>query len=96
MTQADRTRLFNIAYGLDNRPRVKIPKDDKGYRQVAEWELLKARMREDTGQLFILISEDELAKLTEEIRECAANDEARVRDDNKTRNGTVPPVSTRV
>jgi hypothetical protein len=79
MLQSDRNWLFNMAYGLDILPRVRVPKGSKlPFKEVDPDHLDKLRIQEKTEGLYVLFTEDQLSKLAEELRDLAARDEARV------------------
>ena len=77
MLQADRNFLFNVSYALDNHTRLWIPTLPT-FRELTSNELERYRMQDKTKSMYILFTEDELAKVAESLRECAACDERRM------------------
>jgi len=81
MLQEDRNRLFTEAYRLDNLTRLWLPaKERGGFKEVSAERLEALRMKEDTGNLCVLFTEAQIAKVAEFMRELAANDSTRIYD----------------
>lgn len=81
MVQEDRTKLFNEAYRLDNLSRLWVPKKDRdGLKVITAERLERLRMKDSTDDLCVLFTEAELARVSEFLRELAANDESRFYD----------------
>ncbi len=79
MLQTDRNWLFNAAYRLDNLTRLWIPKSDRAkILAVSPEDVERMRIQERTLNLHVLFSEQELADLADQLRNLAANDEARI------------------
>lgn len=79
MLQDQRNWLYNTAYSLDNRDRVRLkPREVAEIKPLTDKAKLKALVQEKTSDLYVLVSHKELENLAEELRQLAANDEDRI------------------
>ena len=78
MLSSDRNKLFNIAYGMDNRTRLYIPKRLL-LKPVPERTMDRLRMQGKEDTVFVVMNSREYEQLADDLRTLAAFDEALLR-----------------
>lgn len=69
MLQADRNWLFEVAYSLDNRPRVEPKEINKEFKRLSD---------RTTSNTYCIFTAEELDKWAESIRRMACKDQDRI------------------
>lgn len=79
MLQSQRDWLYNTAYALDSKPRIRLrDKERSALKPIPEHTKDKLLVQERTSDLYVLVAHRELEKLAEDIRNLVSQDEDRI------------------